>query len=236
MKNHQRASLSLFRLFVVLFSSGTFTLGFVPPSHYLVRLPDEDVKNITPSKTLLREKSSNGFLDRFTNPLIQDPGLPLTDAGIAQIVAPSLEIFWLVFNDLPYPTWARPINSDLIFPGRGSFLAPTLIHGAGLSCCWLLGCLAARAFEKEAFEGSVTQVLLSTVKAGAFATGLLIFCTQINLFFELGGYVQLGESPESDRRILIAADELAKDIFFEATVLLSWRLLRSKLNDTFFMR
>jgi hypothetical protein len=57
-----------------------------------------------------------------------------------------------------------------------------------------------------------------------------------SLLFNIGGFVQLGESPETDRRILIAADEVIKDIFFEATVLISWRLLRSKMNDEFFAK
>lgn len=216
-------------------SHGTVALGFTPATNRVLSSPSPSIS----LRTRLYEKipnESTGILDRFVNPRVDDPALPLSEAGIAQIVAPSLQIFWLVFNEQPYPSWARPIMSDVIFPVRGSFLAPTLIHGAGLSCCWLLGCLAARAFEKEAFEGSIPQVLLSTFKAGAFACGLLILSTQVDLFIDLGGYVQLGESPESDRRILIAADEVTKDIFFEATVLLSWRIIRSKLDDTFFAR
>ena len=160
------------------------------------------------------------------NPKIDDPALPLSEAGLAQIVAPTLQLFWLVANNAPYPTWARPIGNP-VFPLRGSFLVPTLIHGAGLACCWLLGCLAAKGFERDAFSGDFGKVLLTTAKAGAFACGVLILATQIDLFVELGGYVQVGDSPEADRRIYIAFVEVINDVFFEAATLISWRLYRS---------
>jgi hypothetical protein len=106
-------------------------------------------------------------------------------------------------------------------------LAPTLIHGAGLACCWLLGCLAVKGYERETFEGELPQVLLSTAKAGAFACGVLILGTQLDLYQEMGGYVQIGDSPETDLRIYRAFVEIINDIFFEATTLLTWRALRS---------
>jgi len=110
-------------------------------------------------------------------------------------------------------------------------LAPTLIHGAGLACCWLLGCLAVKGYEQENFEGELPQVLLSTIRAGAFSCGVLIMGTQIDLYQEMGGYVQIGDSPETDLRIYRALVEIINDIFFEATTLLAWRALRSKVNQ-----
>eukprot|EP00535_Pseudo-nitzschia_heimii_P001111 CAMPEP_0197174320 /NCGR_PEP_ID=MMETSP1423-20130617/893_1 /TAXON_ID=476441 /ORGANISM="Pseudo-nitzschia heimii, Strain UNC1101" /LENGTH=173 /DNA_ID=CAMNT_0042623235 /DNA_START=341 /DNA_END=862 /DNA_ORIENTATION=+ len=170
---------------------------------------------------------NESIVDRFTNPIIDDPRLPLTEAGIAQIVAPALQLFWLRSVNSPFPSWANPIY-DYTFLPRGAVLAPTLIHGAGLACCWLLGCLAVKGYERETFEGELPQVLLSTTKAGAFACGVLIVGTQIDLYQEMGGYVQVGDSPESDVRIFRALVEIINDIFFEATTLLTWRALRSK--------
>jgi len=109
-------------------------------------------------------------------------------------------------------------------------LAPTLIHGAALSCCWLLGCLAAKAFERGAYEGEITQVVVSTLRAGAFSFGLLILATQIDLYSEFGGYVQIGDSAETDLRIYRALVEVIDDVVFEAVVLLGWRVFRSRVT------
>ena len=176
------------------------------------------------------EQQDGGVLDRFLNPVIDDPALPLTEAGIAQIIAPTLQLVWLRLNMSPDPSWARPLY-DYTFSPRGALLAPTLIHGAGLACCWLAGCVAARAYEKTAFEGTTGQVVVSTIRAGAFACGLLVFATQFDLYQDFGQkYVQWGDSPETDIRIYRALVEVINDIFFEFVVLLSWRLVRSKVG------
>jgi hypothetical protein len=104
-----------------------------PSSTYSSRLP--------PRQSIFQMEEN--ILDRFTDPKIEDPRLPLTEAGIAQIVAPTLELFWLRINQSPFPSWAAPLY-DYTFTPRGALLAPTLVHGAGLACCWLLGCLAAK--------------------------------------------------------------------------------------------
>ena len=170
------------------------------------------------------------ILDRFTSPKIEDPVLPLTEAGIAQIVAPTIQLFWLTSLRSPLPSWTTPLY-DITFLPRGYLLAPTLIHGAGLACCWLLGSLAARGFEREAYEGDLKTVLSSTARAGAFATGLLILCTQVDLYHDMGGYVQIGDSAENDLRIYRALVEIINDVFFEAITLLSWRAFRSKVDN-----
>lgn len=171
---------------------------------------------------------NENILSRFTDPKIDDPAVPLTEAGIVQIVAPTVQLFWLRFNQSPFPSWTTPLY-DYTFTPRGALLAPTLVHGAGLACCWLLGCLAAKAFEKESYEGDVSQVVLSTAKAGAFATGLLILGTQFDLVHDLGGFVQIGDDPLSDLRIYRALVEVINDVFFEAVTLISWRLVRSRI-------
>jgi hypothetical protein len=192
------------------------------------------VEAFVPQPKLFRKQQSTqmkeNFLDRFTSPKIEDPVLPLTEAGIAQIVAPTIQLFWLRSMQSPFPSWTTPLY-DYTFMPRGYLLAPTLIHGAGLACCWLLGSLAARGFEREAYEGDLKTVLFSTARAGAFATGLLIFGTQIDLYFDMGGYVQIGDSPETDLRIYRALVEIINDVFFEAITLFSWRAFRSKVDN-----
>lgn len=169
-------------------------------------------------------------LSRFTSPRIDDPYLPLSDALVAQIVAPSLQIAWLALNRAPSPTWLQPIfaRAQLLGNGAGSLLAPTLIHGAALATCWLVSALAAKCYEREAIavnpetKGYGT-VLSRVLQAGSFATGLLIFSTQVDVYAHYG-YVQFGDSPETDLRLQVAVVEGINDVFFEAVTLLSWRL------------
>lgn len=187
----------------------------------------------------LRDKRSEdgseekGLIGRFTSPRIDDPAMPLTEAGLVQVVGPTLQLFWLVSLDSPYPSWAQPFY-DYTFAPQGAFVAPTLIHGAGLACCWLLGCLAARAYEEPNFrvndEGDYGRILATTIKAGAFATGLLVLATQFDLYRDLGAFVQVGESAETDLRIYRALVELINDVFFEFFVLVPWRLFRSNFD------
>ena len=212
-----RISLTKILLLICLGQSTLLVSAFVQPLSV----------SLTPNRQSSSTRIKEGVLDRFTNPRIDDPRLPLTEAGIAQIIAPSLQLFWLRSLNSPFPSWAAPIY-DYTFVPRGAALAPTLIHGAGLACCWLLGCLAVRGYERDIFEGELSQVVLSTIKAGAFACGVLISCTQLDLYQEMGGYVQLGASQETDLRIYRALVEIINDIVFEAGCLLTWRVLRSK--------
>lgn len=187
----------------------------------------------TSFESFFRDKNEGTFssiLSRFTSPRLDDPFLPLSDAGVAQIMAPSLQIAWLASNQAPAPTWLQPVfgTSQLIGNGAGSLLAPTLIHGAALATCWLVGALAARAYERDAIAvnpvtKSYATVIRRVVQAGCFATGLLILATQFDIYTEYG-YVQLGDSPETDFRLQVALIEGVNDVFFEAITLLTWRL------------
>ena len=185
------------------------------------------------------EDDESSIVSRFLDPRIDDAGLPLADALIAQIVAPTLEIFWLSSQHAPIPSWLTPIfdsSKSLLFSSsaRGSLLAPALIHGAGLATCWTLGALAAKGYESDAFNISGDRgygtVIKRIVQAGAFATGLLIFSTQVDLFAEFGRNVQLGESDETDLRLITALVEMINDIVFEAGALSAWRLYRASLT------
>ena len=227
-KRSQRKTISITAVVVLIISFMMPPQSTVIVNAFVPQLPASS-KSIRQSSFPSSTRIKEGILDRFTNPTIDDPQLPLTEAGIAQIVAPSFQLFWLQSLNSPFPSWASPIFDYTFGAPRGAVLAPTLIHGAGLACCWLLGCLAAKGYESEAFEGELPQVLLSTIKAGAFACGLLIMGTQIDLYQEMGGYVQLGDSPETDVRIYRALVEIINDIFFEASTLLAWRALRASI-------
>lgn len=187
----------------------------------------------TAKQSVLKLSSSDddqqGFVSRFTNPILDDPYLPLSDVCTAQIVAPSLQIFWISLVQAPTPTWVRPLLDGALWQTRGSLLAPTLIHGAGLACCWLLGALAARAYQQKAIDptvdgGGYGTIIATVIKAGAFATGILILATQIDLLFEFGRFVQPGESDETDLRLLTAWVEVLNDVVFEATTLIFFRM------------
>mmetsp|Transcript_26892 Transcript_26892/g.38463 ORF Transcript_26892/g.38463 Transcript_26892/m.38463 type:complete len:279 (-) Transcript_26892:1404-2240(-) len=202
----------------------------------------------------LMDDINNDLFQRFLSPKIDDPGLPLTDVLLSQIVAPTFQLYWVFAAHAPLPSWARPISSYFgeaaeLAP-RGSLLAPTLIHGAGLAVCWLAGALAAKSFERDAFtlnydeekSGSSLSigekikqydtVLLRIFQAGAFACGILIVSTQLDLLLEFKRYVQFGESEETDFRLLLASVEVINDIFFEALVLSSWRLIHANFMST----
>ena len=98
-----------------------------------------------------------------------------------------------------------------------------------MASCWLVGALAARAYERDAIAvNPITKgygrVITRVIQAGSFATGVLILCTQLDLYKEFGGYVQFGDGPETDFRIQVAFVEGFYDVLFEAMTLLTWRL------------
>jgi hypothetical protein len=217
--------LMMLMLYISTQQQQNFVMGFVPtqirPMHSGL------LQQLSPSSSS-SSKIYESPLNRFFDPKIEDPMLPLTEAGLTQIVAPTLQLFWLRINQSPFPSWAIPLY-DSTFTPRGALLAPTLVHGAALSCCWLLGCLAAKGYERDAYEGSISQVVFSTIRAGAFACGILILGTQFDLYQEMGGYVQVGDSAETDLRIYRALVEVINDIFFEAVTLIIWRIFRSRV-------
>ncbi|GMI01603.1 hypothetical protein TrLO_g10224 [Triparma laevis f. longispina] len=170
------------------------------------------------------------FGGRFINPRIDDIGLPLADSLISGIVAP-VSIVFLCATQYYTPTWliatlppTSILNSSLrLFP-------PTLSHGALLAACWLLGALASKSFESEAFSKDYKEVFKRIIQGGAFASGLLVLLTQADLFIEYGRWVQGGESPEIDLRLLKAFAELALDISVEAGWLIFWRIYRATIT------
>lgn len=182
-----------------------------------------------------QKQKVDSVLSRFTSPRVDDPFLPLSDVLVAQIVAPGLQVAWLSLNRAPSPSWIKPFFG---YAGPGSLLAPTLVHGAALATCFVVGALAARAYEFDAIVPQKTnkdkwdysKVIARVLQAGAFATGVLILGTQFDLYTHYG-YVQLGDSPETDFRLQVAVVELTNDIVFEAISLLSWRIYLAKQSE-----
>eukprot|EP00540_Astrosyne_radiata_P014551 CAMPEP_0116860268 /NCGR_PEP_ID=MMETSP0418-20121206/22307_1 /TAXON_ID=1158023 /ORGANISM="Astrosyne radiata, Strain 13vi08-1A" /LENGTH=203 /DNA_ID=CAMNT_0004494629 /DNA_START=111 /DNA_END=722 /DNA_ORIENTATION=+ len=166
----------------------------------------------------------NEVIGRFLSPVIDDDALPLSDVLTASVVAPSLQVFWMGMVHAPSPTWLP----NTMWLERGALVFPTLLHGSGLACCWIAGALAAKAYTKEAIDPTVEgypTVIWTILKAGAFATGILIFATQLDLLAEFGRYVQPGESEATDLRLLSAVVEILNDVVFEASTITAFRLL-----------
>ena len=188
-------------------------------------MAEEDSDDSTENKAV----TSPSPLGRILSPKIDDRGLPIIDALVAQIIGPSLQVFYLVLSGSPRPTWLNPYYDGTFAQYRGALLVPTLLHGAALSCCWILGALAARGYENDAIDPTIagpSTVALRVFQAGCFASGCLVFATQMDLLGEFGRWVQPGESPEIDSRILTAAVEVTNDIFFSicAIVPIRWYL------------
>lgn len=255
MKRNNHRSISLF--FLLCVSSLKCVSSFSHPNQAATRTTNTNTVAFQPRKVLVTKQrfttlnsSSNNndedetdfnILDRFTSPKIDDAGLPLADSLLSQIVAPTMQITFLSIAHAPIPSWlysTTSANSGMLFassaPTSGLLIVPTLIHGAGLTVCWIMGCLAAKNFESDAFNVSggrgYKTVILRLVQSGSFAVGILIFATQIDLLLEYGRYVQPGESEAIDFRLLNAIVEVINDIVFEAGVLSAWRIYRASLT------
>jgi hypothetical protein len=210
-------------------------------------LSDPENQNESENNNDNNNENNNNYdsdiLSRFISPVVDDPALPLSDVLVAQIIAPSIQVVWLSLNHAPTPSWLRPIfdTNAQLFAARGSLVAPALIHGAALASCWIVGALAAKTYERAAIAptdenpgvGGYGTVLWRVTQAGAFATGVLILSTQADLLLEYKGHwVQPGDSPEIDLRLLTGVVEVINDVFFEALCLVTWRLFLARQTAT----
>lgn len=196
---------------------------------------DDGVENESAEQKVdLLQEFRNGVLfgetmrKRFTEARIDDKGLPIADALVVTTV-PVFVATCVLALGVPRPSWLVP--APWIPRWRSlPFLVPALSHGAKLSCAWIPGALAAKAYEREAYDGSVDEAVRRTVKAGCFAIGILILATQIQLSAEFAAAglppPQLGDSPETDLLLNGVASELIADCAFEAVGLIAWRVVR----------
>ena len=174
----------------------------------------------------------NSMKERFTTARIDDRGLPIADALVC--VTASMFVATMVLAlGIPRPSWLVP--APWVPRWRSlPFLVPAFPHGTKLAACWIPGALAAKAYESEAYDGSVEEAVSRTVKGGCFAIGILILITQFSLTAQFAAKgmppPQLGDSYETDLILNGAASELIADSFFEAVALIGWRIVRCKTD------
>lgn len=97
----------------------------------------------------------NEIRDRFMRPRIDDPGLPFADSLVCVCGSLFLSSVALL-GYLPRPSWLYPLLPPGVEAVRGvPYIVPALSHGAGLAACWILGALAAQAFEEKAYMGEL---------------------------------------------------------------------------------
>ena len=127
------------------------------------------------------------------------------------------------------PSPVMGAGRSAVFKGRCTIHRPG-DDGFADVAAWFYPALAAKAYEREAYDGSVKEAVWRTVKAGCFAIGILILATQIQLNVEFAARgappPQLGDSPETDLVLNGVASELIADAVFEAVGLIAWRTIR----------
>ncbi|KAL1508423.1 hypothetical protein AB1Y20_004530 [Prymnesium parvum] len=166
---------------------------------------------------------------RFVSPVIDDPGLPYADALV--VISGTLTLSILILSGiLPVgrPGWLTPLPGMEGWRGV-PYILPALAHGSGMALCWLLGALAARAFESEAYSAGLGEAISRTWRAGAFAIGTLLFSTQLSVFISMtsaGLDPYLGSSYEGDVRLAGIADEVILDCLVQAVSLTGFRIFR----------
>ena len=97
----------------------------------------------------------NEIRDRFMKPRIDDPGLPFADSLVCVCGSLFLSSVALL-GYIPRPSWLYPLLPPGVEAVRGvPYIVPALSHGAGLAACWILGALAAQAFEEKAYMGEL---------------------------------------------------------------------------------
>ena len=178
---------------------------------------------------------------RFFAPRVDDPGLPLADALVC--IGGCLFIAQWALNPavpaelkIPPPSWLAPMPMP---PGnwRGlPYILPALVHGSELAVCWVLGALAASAYEAEAYMGSLQEALSRTWRAGAFAVGVLLLSTQLATYITLSSQgldpytIPSTEGIDSGARadgiILRTAFEVLCDVAVQAVQLTLFRAYR----------
>ena len=161
---------------------------------------------------------------RFVAPTIDDPGLPYADVLV--VTCGTLFVASVVIaGGLPRPSWLVPLQ--LVPQWRAlPYVLPTLSHGASLAACWLLGALAAEAFEKGAYMGTWRDAVARTWRGGAFAIGVLIFGTQLVTSARLAAGGVPIPSYMADLLLTSTTNEVIVDCAVSAVGLTLFRLFR----------
>lgn len=162
------------------------------------------------------------YRDRFLRPVIDDPGLPYADVLVC--LSTTMAVAYVVlYSGIPRPSWLTPLAG--VPPIRAlPFILPVIAHGSALAFCWLLGALAASAFERRAFCDSLGETLARTWRAGAFATGVLILGTQFAAYDALNSMEV--PSAAADLKISSYASEVVVDVATQAFSITAFRVFR----------
>lgn len=172
---------------------------------------------------------------RILTPRVDDLGLPIADSLVC--VAANVVLATVVLaGGLPRPSWL--VAATFVPRIRAlPYVLPAVGHGLSLASCWVLGAFAAAAYRKEAYGATgASGALVSTLQAGAFATGILIASTQLHLYLTVGNGAVLDASFPSttaDMEVLQAAFDVAVDVTVQAAALLAWRQYRAQLFSKF---
>jgi len=170
-------------------------------------------------------------LSRFTSPVIDDIGLPLSDAMVVATSSVLVAIV-VIAGHLVKPSWLAPLEW---VPAWRSlpYIVPAFSHGSLLALCWTLGALAAQAFEKKAWT-TRTQAIAITAKAWAFAVSLMIVGVQIGLIKESlsnGVLPFLGENEAMDMLAVSRYSELIVDAGMMGVLISIWRQYRVNIEN-----
>lgn len=76
----------------------------------------------------------NQLRERFTKPLISDPGLPYAD--VLTVISATLLVSVVTIGlGLPLPSWLYPLEGVPQWRAI-PYVLPALAHGSMLACCW----------------------------------------------------------------------------------------------------
>ena len=183
-----------------------------------------------------------GLRARFLSPRIDDPGLPFADAFVC--IGGALFIAQWALSPgippdvkIPPPSWLAPVAMPAGVDWRGiPYILPTLVHGSELAACFVLGALAANAYESAAFDGTLREAITRTWRAGAFATGVLLLSTQATTYLSLTSQgldpytvpstAGIDAGARADAQILSTAFEVLCDVAVQGVQLTLFRAYR----------
>ena len=170
---------------------------------------------------------------RFQPKKVKDRGLPIADALV--LTSATVLVALVSLSQHKAPSW---LNAEYlrevprILPNLPA-LVGSVVHGSKLSAVWVLGALAAEAYETEAYDADFAEAVKRTVKAGCFAVGLLILVEQNEMRQALEHVIGMpaseyvvGENREADLLINSKTSELFVDCASCAVAMLSWRIIR----------
>jgi len=179
---------------------------------------------------------------RFLSPRIDDPGLPFADAlvcigGALFIAQWALSPTIPLGIKIPPPSWLVPAALPPTIDWRGiPYILPTLAHGSELAFCWVLGALAANAYESEAYTGTLREAISRTWRAGAFAVGVLLLSTQLATSISLSSQgldpasvvttAGIDSGSSADVQIITSLFEVVCDVGVQAVQLTLFRAYR----------